>query len=378
MIFMRKSITLLFFIYLAHGIAIRAQSIRENTEDTLLAITNDTSAGKLSLNISTSNFVKDNEYFNRMVEGYTLIGFWAEPTLEYTIGNRTSIRAGLSTVRFFGKDGFYNTEPILSIRHAFTPNISLTMGSLPYSQHGIPDPLLDPERFYLHRVDNGALIQLTASRIYSDTWLSWDRFSFYGDTVQELISAGNGSRITLLNNERFQIQLPIYLIITHRGGQLVRPKQPIETLVNVGSGISLLWQINRLTIELNPNYFLYRKLTSHPSQPFSEGWAIYPVLKLSNNHVVWEAGWWDGHNFIAPKGEKIFTQISTYDNNLTVSNHDVLVNKLSYRAPIATGLQLEAAFESFYLPAEERMDYNFLVHLNWNFTYHLLQLNSKK
>lgn len=372
---MQKILPVLFFLSLSSAIANHAQTIGWTIDDISNAELNDTSAGKLALTISTSNFVKNNEYFNQMVEGYTLIGFWAEPTLEYAVGSMTSIRAGLSAVRFFGKDGFYATEPILRIRHGFTPHVSLTMGSLPYSQYGMPAPLLDPERFYLHRVNNGALFQVSFPSFSSDSWLSWDRFSFYGDTVQELVSAGNGSLITLLQRGKFKVQLPVYLIITHRGGQVVRPKQPIETLVNAGIGAKICWKGARLSMEFTPNGFLYQKLTNHPSQPFSKGWAFYPVLTLLHGRMIWESSWWHGQNFIAPKGELIYTQLSTYNKDVIAKSHDVVVNKLGYRTALTHGIQLEAAVESYYFPSEKRMDYNFWVHFNWYFRHHLKRLN---
>lgn len=334
----------------------------------------DTLAGQLILKINTSNFVKDNEYFNQMVEGYTLIGFWAEPTLKYNIGSQTNIRAGLSAVRFFGKSGFYANEPIMSVEHWFSQRVSLTMGSLPCSQRGLPPPLLDPERYYLKRVDNGALFRVIHPTFSSETWLSWDRFSFYGDSTQEHISAGSSSLLTVLKGESFKLQLPLYLIITHKGGQVLRPKQPIETLINAGSGFRLVWINERFSCEINPNGFIYRKISSHPSQPFNVGWALYPVFHLSYGNLTWESSWWHGRKFIAPRGEPIYTQVSTYLTDYFENTRNVAANKIAFSTTPAKGMQLEAAFEGYYFPSEKRMDYNFWVHFNWNFSHLLLRI----
>lgn len=371
---MGKKLFILLVIYLSTDLFANAQTVEWLNLPSGRQNSGDTTTGMLNLQINTSNFIKDNEYFNQMVEGYTLIGFWAEPTLQYILDNRTHIRGGLSWVRFFGKEGFYSNEPILSVEHWFTPHISLTLGSLDYGQRGLPAPLFDPERYYLKRVDNGALFGVYTSHFSTQTWLSWDRFSFYGDSTQEHISAGSSNLLTLLQGEKFTIKLPFYFVVTHKGGQVLRPKQPIETLVNAGTGASFTWNINHLSIEINPNFFIYQKPTSHPSQPFSRGWALYPVVHLSYGKLTWESSWWYSQKFIAPLGEKIYAQLSTYQVNYTENARQTATNKLAYRCPIAPGMRLETAFESYYFPAEKRMDYNFWVHFNWNFNHPLLKL----
>ncbi|MGC8824947.1 MAG: hypothetical protein ACP5PZ_10215 [Bacteroidales bacterium] len=360
--------------FLLHSLLSSSQTTGWFNEHPAISCPADTLAGQLILNISTSNFVKDNEYFNQMVEGYTLIGFWAEPTLKYNISKQTNICAGLSAVRFFGKSGFYAHEPIMSVEHWFSQRVSLTMGSLPCYQRGLPPPLLDPERYYLKRVDNGALLRVIGSAFSSETWLSWDRFSFYGDSTQEHISAGSSSLLAVLKGESFKIQLPLYLVITHKGGQVLRPKQPIETLVNAGSGLRLVWIHERFSVEINPNGFIYRKLSSHPSQPFTFGWALYPVFHLSYGNLTWESSWWHGQKFIAPRGEPIYSQISTVQPNYFENIRNVATNKIAYHSSLAKGLQLETALEGYYFPSEKRMDYNFWLHFNWNFRHSLLRV----
>ncbi|MCX7987763.1 MAG: hypothetical protein N2662_12570 [Bacteroidales bacterium] len=331
----------------------------------------DTISGNLSLKLHTSNFVKDNEYFNSLTEGYTLIGFWAEPLLNYNISNRTQIWTGMSLVRFFGYKGFYKSEPIFGLRHFFTPQMSLTMGSLPFSQHRLPAPILDPERYYLNRVDNGARILLNSSCVYSDTWLSWDQFSFFGDSLQEIITAGSSNIFKLFERNKFMLEVPIFFLITHRGGQVVRPKQPIETLVNAGAGTVFTWKNERIDFKINPNLFIYRKLSSHPSQPFSKGWAFNPIVHLGYNPIFWELAWWHGNKFVNPRGEKIYVQVSTLENGIVENTRNVFVNKLAYQKKINPKIDLQLSIESYYFLSEKRLDYNFWVHFNWNFEHRL-------
>ncbi len=323
----------------------------------------------------TSNFIKNNEYFNEIVEGYTLIGFCTEPILEYRINNKTSIRGGLSVIKFFGQEKFYKIEPIFSIQHSFSKILTLEMGSLNFSEHLLPAPLLNPERFYLHRVDNGAGLKLKTTFLYSDTWLAWDQFSFYGDTIQEIITSGSGNRIFLYENENFELQIPLYFLITHQGGQLLRPKKPIETLVNTGAGVDFYLKINKFNITINPNLLLYRKLSTYPSQPFSNGWALYNILRFEFQKTFLECGYWYGNTFIAPRGEPIFWLKSMYQNHLEKKS-TLWLSRFGYQHHYPKNILFQIALETYYFPSEKRLDYNFWIHLNWYFSNILFSIKS--
>jgi hypothetical protein len=323
----------------------------------------DTTKGQLSIHFNNSNFVKDNEYFNNIVEGYTLIGYWIEPTLSYNITSNTSVQAGISAVHFSGKNSFYKINPVFSFYHRFNPHISLLMGSIPYSQHQMPVPLLDPEKYYLHRVDDGAQILFQSKYFKADTWLSWDNFSYYGDSLQERITGGFSGKFFLVNSSNLNIEIPVYGIISHRGGQVNRPKQAIETLTNTGTGISCtLFDILKIT----PTIFYYKKLTSAPSQAFSEGWAFYPQIQLNFKSLIIESSWWHGQKFISPRGEKIYSLVSTYDTTI-MKEQNIFINKIAYQHWLPYRVLLQASFESYYFFSGKLMDYNFMVHLNWYF-----------
>ena len=61
---------------------------------------------KLFLHIENKNFFKNNEYFNRLNEGYTLLGFVAQPSLVYSPGKTTRLEAGGSFLKYSGRSNF--------------------------------------------------------------------------------------------------------------------------------------------------------------------------------------------------------------------------------------------------------------------------------
>ena len=67
---------------------------------------NEKQVGELYFNIRNTNFVRNNEFFNNIVEGYTLIGYFVDPTISYTPSKNTKIEAGVHLLKYSGVDQF--------------------------------------------------------------------------------------------------------------------------------------------------------------------------------------------------------------------------------------------------------------------------------
>ncbi len=56
---------------------------------------------KLFLGIGNTDFVKNNEYFNKTCDGYTLIGFGLSPTVSYYFTPRLKVEGGFYLLVYF-------------------------------------------------------------------------------------------------------------------------------------------------------------------------------------------------------------------------------------------------------------------------------------
>ena len=56
----------------------------------------------LSFRIENSNFFKNNEYFNDIIQGYTLIGWFINPKLIYYPAKNAKIEAGIHFLKYSG------------------------------------------------------------------------------------------------------------------------------------------------------------------------------------------------------------------------------------------------------------------------------------
>ncbi len=338
-------------------------------------------SNKLCLKIRNANFVKDNEYFNQIVEGYTLSGYWITPSFEYHPGKNSTLEAGIHLLKFSGRDRYFNILPVFTFSQQLDPNIILIMGTLnSNNNHQMPEPLLDPERFYFKQVDNGVQFLINSERIKSDIWFTCDNFIWYGDTVQEQFTSGTSSEFFVIKNSSWGISIPLQTIISHKGGQINRPKTPIETLVNLGSGLCVEYNNDDAFIKrimFRPQFFIYKKESSAnlPLIPYKNGWALYPNIFINSGNVFLKLSWWHSNNFIGPRGEAIYQSVSTeaidqsgsiIDTAKNEKCRNLFIGKIAYSKNLGKGISINAGFEGYYDTHEKLFDYNFSFHLLYN------------
>ena len=62
--------------------------------------------GDLCLNIESLAFFKDNEFKGGRADGYTLPGFWLQPTLSLQPLGRIRLEAGIRLLKYWGADNY--------------------------------------------------------------------------------------------------------------------------------------------------------------------------------------------------------------------------------------------------------------------------------
>jgi hypothetical protein len=325
-------------------------------------------SGDLSLKIENSNFLKNNEYFNNIVEGYTLMGFWATPTLQYQITENSAIEGGVHVLKFAGRDDFFKTLPVVRFTQQISPSLAMILGTVKNNaNHLMPAPMYDPERFYFNQADNGAQFLFSKNWCKADLWLSWDNFIFYGDSVQERITSGFSSKFQWDVKENIRFRFPLHLMITHKGGQINRPKMPIQTVNNLCSGIEMetdldnFW-LNRITF--SPRYFFFSKNSGDTLLPYKNGWALEPTISLNFRWFVLESSYWYSNKFISTRGEAIYQPISSVINGYKEKSRKLIVNKLKYFYQLPKHITISAGFEGYYDMHEKIFDYNYSLQIN--------------
>lgn len=321
---------------------------------------------KLTLDLEGLVFFRNNEFFNDFVEGYTLPGWWMQPSLTYHFSEITKLSAGINMLKFHGHEGFFDVQPVLTFRHNFTPAFFLQIGNLEgHLHHGLPEPLYGYERALTQNLEQGIQLQYEGRKLFADFWVNWEQFIWFGDTLQEQFSAGLSTKIALFNTGGFHFSLPVYVLFTHQGGQINVSNRSIETLMNAASGleISYVADDSRISsVSLRNLYFIYQNNSSAIRQAFNEGDAFYSTLELKMKPGFMELGYWRGNTFVAPRGEPLFMSINTENSQMNHTKRELLTSRLFISANVHKQVKLGAEYALYYGMLQKSLDYYYGVY----------------
>ena len=326
--------------------------------------------GSLAINLKNINFVKNNEYFNPVIEGYTLIGYFIQPSLIYSPYEKIHIQLGTHILSYAGDEKIKNPSLLFSTRFNITAKTSLIMGALNGSdKHRMFDPHFNKERLYTNYLENGLQSVTETNHLFTDTWLSWENFIFKGDTTREQFTAGESFNYTSSDiAEIFNLEIPVQMQFKHFGGQISNYSSHVITYFNSCGGIRINCRINngRLgTAGIEYLQFFFKELTGKGDIGITNGYASWFRFHYKYKSFYLGSFYWKSHNYYAPNGNMIYSNVSDYQKNMIINDRTVWTNSLYLTIHPADFFEVYIGFDSYYDPDIKRMDTALALHLNF-------------
>jgi hypothetical protein len=330
-----------------------------------------TVSGDLILRVENENFVKNNEYFGHYTEGYTLMGYYLQPALEYHVSKKLLFKAGIHLQKYSGVEGYSDVLPVYAGHYKFSKIGEMVIGKLNNNKnHQLIEPIFNPENQFMEPVENGIQFLVSGKKLRLDAWVDWEQFIFWGDTKPEKFTGGlsGGYEVTNINSS-FSVQVPVQMIATHVGGQISDYPEKMQSLVNLASGLELKYDFGGgfiKEVEITSYYLLYKDLTKKSGFGFSSGQAIYPTASISSKYLNLKLGYWEAENFVAPKGSNLFQSISGHELGYYQKHRQMLTSKLKFEKAIHKKVKFMAMFETYYDLADTQ--FNYALGINLAFT----------
>jgi hypothetical protein len=323
---------------------------------------------QLFLRFRSATFMNNKEHFNPYQPGYTLIGYFAVPTLEYHPGPATRLKAGIHLLKYSGREKFSRFIPVFSFQHRFAPGVDMVFGALHGAlNHGLIEPLFSFERIFTNNHESGLQFLIDREWFTADIWLDWERFIFTGDPFQEEFSAGLSSKVLIIRpGNRLRVELPFQLLATHRGGQIDISDERMQTLVNIATGINIDMDLDHdffRVIGFRGYIAFFRDQSPAPQYPYENGWGIYPNLFMESRFFQSGVGYWRGHRFVAPRGEPVFQSVSQVDPVLAVNNRELITSKIILNRKLVRGINMGLRFEGYFDTASRNFDHTMGLHV---------------
>ncbi len=388
---MKRSRAITFLFLLCSSLKVTGQATGEN----------DKRQGELSLRIKNINFVKDNEYFNNIgaskfnlvsslplfadksvwVEGYTLPGFFFQPELVYDASPKFTLRAGAHFLKYAGMDKFTKIRPVMSATLKLTEHTSLTVGSLSGSdRHRFFDPLFNSERLYTDYLENGFQVTTMNNRIFSDNWLSWEKFVHKGEIAREVFTVGESFRYTFPSMaDLVKLELPVQIQFKHFGGQLSDFPDHVETYFDLAAGLraNLGPLDNRYgTAGFEYLIFVSGEFPGKPPSGITHGYASWYRFHYNYKALYFGLYYWKSHNFFAPNGNPIYGSVIDIRSEYVVPDRKIITNSVYLTFFPESYIELFLGIDTYYDVCLKRMDNSLMIHLDFDKLFRLTTIKN--
>ena len=328
--------------------------------------------GELRLAVRSFTFFKDNEYFNKIVDGYTLFGTQLNPQLVYYPTKDLRLEAGVFLWKDYGNPVLQQVRP--TYRATWTRGYhQFVLGNIhPNLNHKYIEPLFNFERVMLNPLEEGLQYRYLGNRLFVDAWVDWQRQQYRFSNYQEELAGGVSTHYRVRGpDSRWQVAVPFQFTAQHHGGQIDTLRKPLQTLFNEAVGIEIRRSLGHSKIQafrFNGYVLGFQDHSFTDGQlPFKYGRGLYLNTTLETRYAHVMLSYWQGSRFVSPLGGDLFQSASR-----TVSNPEfldrqrkILLVRLLRDFRVSDAAALTVRVEPLYDFSTQLLDFSFGIYLNF-------------
>ena len=333
-------------------------------------------SGKLSVEVRTLGFSRNNEYFSDFADGYTLFGYLAQSALRWQPNQHILVEAGLFARKDFGNNDLTTIQPTFQLQARFD-SLRFIFGTLEGSvEHQLIEPMYDFERIMLDRIEEGVQVIYNKPALWADVWIDWEKMIYAGDNAQEEVSGGASVRFRLREKNKFTAWLPLQFIAYHKGGQIDSSPDPLVTRVNGAAGVEFKYDVSSKFLKawrFQPYVLAYRDASNVLKQRYEDGFGLYLNAAAETHLGNFMLTYWKGNEYVPIKGAPLFSSYSlTYDNPGFISNErELLMLRILNTFPVGDYLNIVLRLEPFYDFGAGRADFSNSIYVTYRQNFSL-------
>ncbi len=331
---------------------------------------NQSDSNTWGLSVTNFNYLRNTEYFNEIEKGRTLLGYQLNPSLFVQPNDHLKLQAGVFVRSDFGGTSAYTKVlPTFSVKIK-NKNTTFIFGTLEGAlAHRMYEPLFDINSAIERRIENGFQLKHESSNTFFDLWVNWEKFIERGSPYKEQFTIGiNYTPVLIRNDNGFSVSVPLQVTAFHRGGQIDTDTSNMLMVFNDAAGLVFDQQFKKSfvsRIQLDAMWFSYMENTNSGYMPFRNGQAFMGNLSATSHNLTLMLSYWNGANFIAPRGTSIYQSVSIDKPGYTESNRQLIFVRFLYAKPLADGLAITARLEPVYDLNASLLDYSYSLYLSY-------------
>lgn len=331
---------------------------------------NDSSAQTVKLELADQNVLRNNEYFHDQLTGYTLFASLLHAKLSYQPNAHWKLSGGAFLRKDFGGNGFYQIQPILSLKYQQS-GVGVIFGNLEGNfNHRLLEPLYNYERYITQQQENGIQVVLNRKRIWSDTWINWEVMQYNRSDYQEQFTVGHSSKLTVIEKKRHALHGILQGIISHKGGQIDVDTTAMQSKLSAALGFEYSYQCKGFIKEMKlQQVVLYSSfLNASADNPYHQGYAWFTNLQIHTKYPVGiNLGYWRGDHFQASRGGDLFQSMSSEYVQKSTSNNQraLLLVRVYFQKQLWNDLYVDVRLEPYIDINQHYAEYAYGAYLTY-------------
>ncbi len=346
---LKRNLQIAFWCFLLGSLQTNAQ-INNSSLETFQHL-DSTKSKQLSFQFESFSFLKNNEYFLKIADGYTLFGNQFSPKFTYQPDPRVRIEAGVYAWKDFGNTDFTSVQPIFTIKIQ-QDSTQFLFGNLEGNlNHRLIEPMMNPERVILNRQENGLQYTRRKQKVFFDAWIDWQRMIYKGDDKKEEIFAGFSWNKKLIMKPNFYLSIPYQITFQHRGGQITKDTAQVVTNNNTALGVEVEWKFKGFVQKIkSQNYLVGFQQNSNYNQYFKRGSGIYLNLTAETKLLNLMLSYWKSSGYLSDAGGDLYQSVGrTFRNgNIVEKERNLLIIRVMKDWKIMDNLFLTFRFEPYF------------------------------
>ncbi len=344
--------------------------------------TESTEAGSVWLKLQSYNFLRNNEYFNPIISGETLLGTQLGSTVLYKPLPQLSIEGGVFFAQDFGRDNLRAFSPIFRISYQ-QDSTKIIFGNLHANYaHRLIEPLYGFEQAINRRLEHGLQLIRHRPRLYSELWIDWQQIVPENKDKPEIFWVGFTSEWRFLSSKNFHLSLPLQITLRHTGGQDLSVPVLLGNELNAAVGLKAQQDFSE-GLFVKKIYAEFYGLHSSeqyggPNEIDRNGNGLYYNLGIDTKPVHLLFSLWQGDGFNATQGGDLYKSFSQRGDAFSQAERALLFVRLFRDWIIQEDLSLSLRAEPYYDFQNELLEFSFGFYITYRPLFRIGQVIQKK
>lgn len=310
-----------------------------------------TKSKQLSFQFESFSYIKNNEYFLKVADGFTLFGNIIAPKIIFQPAPNVQVEGGIFARKDFGNTAFTSVQPTFTVKIQKDSSQFLFGNLEGHLNHRLVEPLLNFERIILNRQETGLQYIKRKKNTFFDGWIDWQKMIYNGSDFKEEFFAGLSWNKKIVLKPNFYLSIPYQLTFQHRGGQTTKDTGQVITNINTAIGLETEWQmkgfLRKIIIQ---NYVLGYQQNSNYNQYFKNGFGVYLNLTAETKVMNLMVSYWKSSGYLSDAGGDLFQSVGrTYRHgNYVEKERNILIIRAMKDWKIIDNLYLTFRFEPYF------------------------------